>query len=145
MPCYATDTHHAVLCRCSAQSTQIVAEYPDEAFQYDIILRSDLDAFMCPRWGPWVPERRDTMYVGKGGFIQGNEKHGLQTLKRLHHAAQRLGLPVPTVTNPGTSWVGDGRLLITAARLYIAFETLPCHRYAWQATTLPVTSAVVYL
>ena len=99
------------------ESTQIVAEYPDSAFQYDVILRSDLDAFMCPKWGGWVPERRDTMYVGKGGFIQGNEKHGLQTLKRLHHAAKRLGLPAPTVINPGTSWVGDGRLLIVAARL----------------------------
>ena len=57
------------------------------------------------------------MYCGKGGFIQGEEKHGLQTLKRLAHAAARMGLPDPTVINPGTSWVGDGKLLITAARL----------------------------
>jgi hypothetical protein len=30
------------------ESTQIVAEYPDAAFQYDILLRSDLDAFLTP-------------------------------------------------------------------------------------------------
>jgi hypothetical protein len=94
-----------------------VSEYPDQAYQYDIILRSDLDAFLTPGWAAWVPEHRHTMYVGKGGFIQGEEKHGLQTLKRLAYAAERMGLPEPKVINPGTSWVGDGKLLITAARL----------------------------
>lgn len=43
------------------ESTQIVAEYPDDAYQYDIILRSDLDAFLTPGWAAWVPERRHTM------------------------------------------------------------------------------------
>lgn len=45
------------------ESTQIVAEYPDDAYQYDIILRSDLDAFLTPGWAAWVPERRHTMWV----------------------------------------------------------------------------------
>eukprot|EP00039_Didymoeca_costata_P004853 m.76603 g.76603 ORF g.76603 m.76603 type:complete len:273 (-) comp12567_c0_seq4:65-883(-) len=54
------------------------------------------------------------MYVGKGGFIQGDK---LQTMKRLEFAATRLGLPKPTVVNPGTSWIGYGRLMILLARL----------------------------
>lgn len=71
--------------------------------RYDVVFRSDLDAFLLPDWSHWVPKRRDTMYTGKGGFIQGEEKHGLQTLRRLSFAAARMGLKEPTVINPSVA------------------------------------------
>lgn len=112
---------------------------PVYRYQYDILLRSDLDAFMAPNWGNWTPLRRDVMYVGKGGFINGGEKQNLQTVRRLLHAARRMGLPDPKVVNPGTHipylgphdlpWVPLPLLLVPMPLPFVPITLLTLVRY----------------
>lgn len=101
------------------ESTQPVAEYPDTSWEYDLLLRSDLDAFFTIKWATWFPSRRDAMYVGDGGYIHDSGER-YQTLPRLQFVAKRLGLKLPELHNVGTSWLGSGRLMVAAAKLQSA-------------------------
>ncbi len=65
---------------------------------YDFLIRSDMDVFLTPLFGKWLPRHCNDFYVGRGGFsTEFNDKK----LKRI---ANNLGLKYASVKNLGSTW-----------------------------------------
>ena len=68
-------------------SMLILADY--EGFEYDFAIRSDLDAFLPPGFGAYVPEPANSVVVGMGGYDWGNK---YMTNKHLAYTMSQLGI-----------------------------------------------------
>lgn len=65
---------------------------------YDFLIRSDMDVFLTPLFGKWLPKHCNDFYVGRGGYS--NEFN----TNRLARIAQNLGLDYAGSTNLGSTW-----------------------------------------
>ncbi len=57
-----------------------------QGFEYDAILRSDLDTFLIPGFADWLPPSADKIAVGTGGYGSENAN------AHLNYVSQKLGL-----------------------------------------------------
>ena len=89
-----------------------LAEYA--GYEYDAVMRSDLDAFLMPGFADWTPPSRGTLVVGEGGYGHENAN------AHLKHVSQVLGLDVKDgLMGLGSTWFGDTGLMVASARLTI--------------------------
>ena len=65
---------------------------------YDFIIRSDMDVFLTPLFGKWLPRHCNDFNVGGGAWW-----HEFSD-KRLKQAANRLGLKYGGVRDLGSTW-----------------------------------------
>ena len=65
---------------------------------YDFLVRSDMDVFLTPLFGKWLPRHCDDFYVGRGGY---SSKFNENRLKRVAHD---LGLQFASQSNLGSTW-----------------------------------------
>ncbi len=65
---------------------------------YNFLIRSDMDVFLTPLFGSWLPRHCNDFYVGRGGFSTPfNEK-------RLRRIAENIGFQFASVSNLGSTW-----------------------------------------
>jgi hypothetical protein len=83
--------------------------------RYDYLLRTDLDTFVTPGFGPFVLPANVSMAVGSGGYHSRNAALRLKWV-----ATQKLGLDYHQYENVGSTWYGRSRVMIAAARLSMA-------------------------
>ena len=89
-----------------------LAEY--DGYQYDVVMRSDLDAFLMPGFADWVPPSRTMLVVGEGGYGHENSN------AHLRYVSKVLGLDVKDgLLGLGSTWFGDTGLMVASARLTI--------------------------
>ena len=89
-----------------------LAEY--DGYQYDAVMRSDLDAFLMPGFADWTPPSRGTLVVGEGGYGHENAN------AHLKYVSDVLGLDVKDgLGGLGSTWFGDTGLMVASARLTI--------------------------
>ena len=90
-----------------------LAEY--DGYQYDAMMRSDLDTFIMPGFAEWTPPSHTTLVVGKGGYGHNNANAHLKYVSKV------LGLDVKDgLMGLGSTWFGDTRLMVVSAKLTIA-------------------------
>ena len=63
-----------------------ISHSTDQGFDYDGVLRSDLDTFVMPGFADWLPPARDKLAVGTGGYGTTNSN------AHLAFVSKRLGL-----------------------------------------------------
>ncbi|KAF4692194.1 hypothetical protein FOZ60_013935 [Perkinsus olseni] len=89
-----------------------IAEY--QGYEYDYVLRTDLDAFLMPGFADWTPKSRNQLVVGWGGYSSKNaELH-------LKYVTETLGLRDKGLTSLGSTWYGNLRLFKASANLTLA-------------------------
>ena len=90
-----------------------LAEYV--GYEYDAVMRCDLDTFLMPGFADWTPPSQETLVVGRGGYGSKN------ALAHLKYVSQSLGLDTKDgLINLGSTWFGDTGLMVATARLTIA-------------------------
>ncbi|EER00424.1 hypothetical protein Pmar_PMAR027768 [Perkinsus marinus ATCC 50983] len=90
-----------------------IAEYED--FEYDYILRTDLDTFLMPGFADWIPGERDQLIVGRGGYSSENAN------MHLKYVTKTLGLrDDKDLKSLGSTWFGNLKLFRATARLVLA-------------------------
>ncbi len=65
---------------------------------YDFLIRSDMDVFLTPLFGMWLPRRCNEFYVGRGGYSANFN------MKRLKRIAANIGFEYVSETNLGSTW-----------------------------------------
>jgi hypothetical protein len=65
---------------------------------YDFLIRSDMDVFLTPLFGKWLPKNCNDFYVGRGGY---STSFNLNRLKRI---AKDLGFKFAFESNLGSTW-----------------------------------------
>lgn len=65
---------------------------------YDFLIRSDMDVFLTPLFGKWLPNNCNDFYVGRGGYSDDFNR------KRLARIAKDLGLKHAGISNLGSTW-----------------------------------------
>jgi len=65
---------------------------------YDYLIRSDIDVFLTPLFGQWLPRYCNDFYVGRGGYSTSFNK------KRLNRIAESLNLKYSNMMNLGSTW-----------------------------------------
>ncbi|KAF4725543.1 hypothetical protein FOZ62_024232 [Perkinsus olseni] len=89
-----------------------IAEY--QGYEYDYVLRTDLDTFLMPGFADWIPKSRNQLVVGWGGYSSKNaELH-------LKYVTETLGLRDKGLTSLGSTWYGNLRLFKASANLTLA-------------------------
>jgi len=66
--------------------------------KFDFLIRSDMDVFLTPLFGQWVPPVCNSFVVGGGGFSTEFNN------KRLKRIAQMLGMSYAEQWNLGSTW-----------------------------------------
>jgi hypothetical protein len=90
-----------------------LAEY--KGFEYDAVLRSDVDTFLMPGFASWVPQARETLIAGNGGYGHDNANAHLAYVSKILKLDTKEGLG-----SLGSSWFGDTKLMVAAAQLSIS-------------------------
>ncbi|KAF4751755.1 hypothetical protein FOZ63_003243 [Perkinsus olseni] len=90
-----------------------IAEY--QGYEYDFVLRTDLDTFLMPGFADWLPKNPNQLVVGWGGYSSKNaELH-------LKYVTETLGLrDKEGMTSLGSTWYGNLRLFKASANLTLA-------------------------
>jgi hypothetical protein len=65
---------------------------------FDFLIRSDMDVFLTPLFGQWLPRFCDDFYVGGGGYSSSFNK------KRFRRVAKDLGFEYAEQHNLGSTW-----------------------------------------
>ena len=65
---------------------------------YDYLVRSDMDVFLTPLFGTWLPRYCNDFYVGRGGYSENFNRN------RLRRIAKDLGLEHARESNLGSTW-----------------------------------------
>ena len=92
-----------------------LAEY--DGYQYDVVMRSDLDAFLMPGFATWIPPSRTTLVVGQGGYGHENAHAHLKYVNEVLGLDMKDGLV--RLVGLGSTWFGDTGLMVASARLTI--------------------------
>ena len=69
-----------------------------KAAKYDFLIRSDMDVFLTPLFGEWLPRHCNDFVVGGGGY---STEFNTKRLKRI---AESIGLKSAGVWNLGSTW-----------------------------------------
>ena len=69
-----------------------------KAAKYDFLIRSDMDVFLTPLFGTWLPRHCNDFVVGGGGFSTEFNN------KRLKRVGQSLNLKYGEIWNLGSTW-----------------------------------------
>lgn len=65
---------------------------------YNFLIRSDMDVFLTPLFGTWLPRYCNDFYVGRGGYSANFNTN------RLSRVASNLGLKYAAELNLGSTW-----------------------------------------
>ena len=65
---------------------------------YNFLIRSDMDVFLTPLFGQWLPRYCNDFYVGRGGYSAAFNTH------RLERIASNIGFEYASETNLGSTW-----------------------------------------
>ena len=95
-------------------SINILAEYKTEN-PYDYLMRVDLDTFITPGFGVWLPSNISTLVVGKGGYGSTNVNKHLKWT-----TTKKLGLKDSGLLGLGSTWYGASRLMIATAKTTVS-------------------------
>jgi hypothetical protein len=68
---------------------------------YNFLIRSDMDVFLTPFFGQWLPRKCDLFHVGRGGY---SSKFNENRLRRI---ANDLGLKFGNQSNLGSTWYSN--------------------------------------
>ena len=79
--------------------------------RFDFLLRSDMDIFLTPLFGKWLPLNCNDFIVGRGGYS------GDFNMKRLQKAAKNVRLEMGFVRNLGSTWYSTPNQFRIAAYL----------------------------
>lgn len=72
-----------------------------KASGYNFLIRSDMDVFLTPFFGKWLPRKCDLFHVGRGGY---SSKFNENRLRRI---ANDLGLKFGNQSNLGSTWYSN--------------------------------------
>ena len=95
-------------------SMQILAEYKTEN-PYVYLMRVDLDTFLTPGFGDWLPQNISTLVVGEGGYGSENANNHLKWT-----ATKKLGLKDSGLLGLGSTWYGASRVMIATAKTTVS-------------------------
>lgn len=87
----------------------LIGKDSDFLEDYDLILRSDVDAFLTPAWNSYFP---DIYTTGGGGYV--NDENTKSNLKRI---AKDLGLNHKEIHNIGSTHYGNPKLVREVCKL----------------------------
>lgn len=65
---------------------------------YNFVIRSDMDVFLTPLFGKWIPRNCNDFYVGRGGFSSPFN------INRLNRIAKELNFYTASQENLGSTW-----------------------------------------
>ena len=65
---------------------------------FDFLMRSDMDVFLSPVFGKWIPKNCNDFIVGQGGYSHDFNRN------RLQRVSQNLGLEHAGSSNLGSTW-----------------------------------------
>jgi hypothetical protein len=66
--------------------------------KFDFLLKTDMDIFLTPLFGKWLPLKCNDFIVGRGGYS------GNFNMKRLQKAAKNINLESGDIRNLGSTW-----------------------------------------
>lgn len=65
---------------------------------YDFLIRSDIDVFLTPYFGKWLPAYCNNFYVGRGRYST------IFNLNRLNRVARNINFKTASISNLGSTW-----------------------------------------
>ena len=108
----------------NADSIDFIVHLPNPDI-YDFILRGDLDTFVTPGFAEWIPNSKEFLFVGHGGY------GAKEAVARLRSIARELQLPYGNIHDVGSTWYGATKVVIALS----AFSTALMRYLATNAFT----------
>lgn len=96
-----------------AKSISCITENEFSYFNYDLILKTDVDVFLTPKWNSYYPL---LFSVGKGGYNNANDiviQENLNLVQSHYNIQKRNDYKI----NLGSTWYGNTDLILQCARL----------------------------